>query len=87
MTVLSIGIRKYETICDLEEVFKSFGDKQPTDSEFLDARLADLAVAANHNFRQNNRVANMLELASISLTLAVLLQLILFLFVIVRLGR
>jgi hypothetical protein len=73
-TVAAIQIRRFEGICDLEEEIEAFGSTPPSDSEFLDQRLIDLAVATNWNSRQNERIALTLRVASLLLFVAVLLQ-------------
>lgn len=62
LTVLATRIRKYEGICDLEEVYQS--NEGETDEDFLENRLTDLAVATNRNSDENNKVATLLQWAS-----------------------
>lgn len=75
-TILAVRIRSYEGIADPEEIIKGYIDDEPTDSDFLDARIADLAVATNRNSEINNRVANWLAAASWLLVLGLLLHLV-----------
>lgn len=75
-TLMAIQIRSYEGIADPEEIIKGYKDKEPTDSDFLDERIADLAVATNRNSEINNRVANWLVVASWLLVFGLLLHLI-----------
>jgi hypothetical protein len=63
--VLAISIRAYEGVYDPERVIKSFGAQPPTDSEFLDDRIVDLAVATNRTSAQNDSTANWLKTAII----------------------
>jgi hypothetical protein len=84
LTVLATRIRSYEGICDPKKVLLSFGEATPTDEDFLDARIADLAVATNHNDQQNNKVGTYLEIASWLLFLAVLLQLTVFILAVIN---
>lgn len=76
-TLMAIRIRSYEALADPEEIIKGFADEEPTDSDFLDARIADLAVATNQNSKINNCVANWLEAASWLLVAGLLLHLVL----------
>jgi len=83
-TIAAMSIRKYERICDLEEVIKSFGESPPKDNDILDDWLVHLAVATNRNALQNNRVATLLQCASGLIFMAVFLQLGIFLFAVVK---
>ena len=78
LTVRAVDIRKYEGICDPEEVIEGFGKTPPTDEDFLDHRIGDLAVATNRNSAQNNRVARLLQWAARVIFVAVLLQVLVF---------
>ena len=75
MTILAVAIRNYEGVCDPVEVIDGFGDAPPSDSDFLDDRIAELAVATNLNFAQNNRTANLLSWAVVLLFIGVALYL------------
>jgi hypothetical protein len=79
LTALALNIRDYEAICDPEEVIEAFGESQPSDEEFLDDRIIDLAVATNRNSRQNNRVAGLLQWAARVICCCVALQAVLLL--------
>ena len=81
-TVLALGIREYEGICDPKKVIASFGPAPPSDEDFLDKRIVDLAVATNRNSAQNNRVATLLQWSARVIFVAVLLQLVIFCFAI-----
>jgi len=78
LTVRAMGIRDYEGICDLNEIIEGFGKTPPSDEEFLDDRLVDLAVATNRNSLQNDRVAGLLQWAARLIAFAVILQVIVF---------
>lgn len=78
LTVLAVGIRTYEGIFDPEKEIESLGKTPPSDSEFLDRRLVDLAVATNRNSVQNDKVASALQWAARSISVAVLLQFAIF---------
>ena len=74
-TIAAMSIRKYERVCDLEAIIRSFGESPPKDSDFLDETLVNLAVATNRNALQNNRVGTLLQWASVLIFIAVLMQL------------
>jgi len=78
LTVKAVDIRKYEGICDPEKVIYGFGEAPPTDEDFLDERVVDLAVATNRNSAQNDRVARLLKWAARVISVAVLLQVLVF---------
>jgi len=77
-TVNAMRVRVFEGICDPEEVIKEFGENATTDDDFRDDRIADLAVATNRNFAQNNRIASSLSWASTFILLAGIIQFCIF---------
>ena len=79
-TVFAMGIRTYEGVFDPEVEIRSYrGKPKPlTDDEFLDRRIADLAVATNRNTRVNNKIANTLRWAGILILLGITVQLAIF---------
>jgi hypothetical protein len=77
-TIIAMRVRTFEGICDPEEVIASFGASPPSDDDFRDDRIADLAVATNRNFDQNNKIARNLSWASFFVFLAALIQFSLF---------
>ena len=79
LTVLATRIRAYEAPTDLQELLESFGSS-PTDSDFLDDRLADLAVATDRNSIANDKVANLLTYAGILLFSAVAVHFVTFVY-------
>jgi hypothetical protein len=81
LCVVAIRIRAYEGIADPEEIIDNFGDFAPTDADFFDDRIIDLAVATNLNFDQNERTANFLSWASVFLFIAIALFVVDFVFV------
>jgi len=83
-TVASARIRNYERIADPEKIIRLLGESAPTDEDFLDARLIDLAVATNRNAIQNNRVALMLRYASTFIFIGVVLQIAILFLAIVK---
>jgi hypothetical protein len=84
LTTLALGIRDYEGVCDPEKVIQGFRASPPSDEDFLDARIVDLAVATNRNSRQNNKVARLLQWAARIIFCTVLLQAAVFLTAIVH---
>jgi hypothetical protein len=78
LTVLAVSIHVFEGVCDPEEVIHSFGESPPSDEDFLDDRIVDLAVATNRNSRQNERVAGFLQWAARLIFLGAFLQVIVF---------
>jgi hypothetical protein len=67
-------------------ILESFSQQRPTDPDFLDKRLADLAVATNRNSRQNGKVANALQGAGVLIFLAILIQMAVFVVAIKNVG-
>lgn len=67
LTILSLRMLPYEAIFSPKQVINKFGETPPEDSDFLDDRIADLAVATEKNRKQNNRRANDLQWAGICL--------------------
>ena len=78
LAICAMGIRKYEGVFDPEAEIKSFGRNPPTDEDFLDKRIVDLAVASNRNNKVNNRIAGYLHYSGTMVFLAVCLQLVVF---------
>lgn len=85
LTIMATRIRSYEGVNDLENIIKSLASTVPSDEEFLDMCLIDLAVATNRNSLINNKVAAMLQWASYLLFLAVASQLTVFLWALLKL--
>jgi len=81
--VFGVLIRRYEGVADPETIIKNFGDTAPTNEDFYDDRIADYTVAANRNAAANNNTARWLSLSGLFLTLAMVLLLGLFAFVMV----
>jgi|SRR5579864_5984312 len=73
-TIIAMRVRTFEGICDPEEVIESFGTSPPSDDDFRDDRIADLAVATNRNCDQNNKIARSLSCASFFILVAALIQ-------------
>ncbi len=77
-TIASVAIRNYEGASDPLEIINEFGDVAPSDADFLDDRLVDLAVATNRNSIQNNRTAMLLQMSVALLFLGAVLHLCVF---------
>jgi hypothetical protein len=77
-TVIAMRIRTFEGICNPEEVIQRFGPTPPSDDDFRDDRITDLAVATNRNSSQNDAIARTLSLASLFILFAGIIQFILF---------
>lgn len=86
-TMFAIRVRSFEGICDPEEVIDKYGEVAPSDTDFLDDRIADLAVATNRNSNQNDRIAENLALALVLLFVAGAIQFVLLLIAILALKR
>jgi hypothetical protein len=80
-TVLGMRIRNYEGASDLDEIVDSFGAAPPTDSDFIDERLVDLAVATRRNSDVNDSVARYLTISAWLTLSAVAFHFIVFLWV------
>jgi hypothetical protein len=78
LVICAMGIRKYEGVFDPKAEIQSLGEKAPTDEEFLDKRIVDLAVATTRNSKVNNRKAIYLQYSGILVFVAVCLQLVVF---------
>lgn len=78
LTILAIKIRHYEGISEPEDILAEIGDAPPTDEEFFEDRIVDLAVATKRNVEQNNKNAELLNWASIALAGGVGLHLVIF---------
>ena len=76
--IYSILIREYEAITDPEELIASLGKQPPTDDDFFDDRIVDMAVATNRNSGQNDRAANALQVAGWLMAVGVVLHVIVF---------
>jgi hypothetical protein len=50
----ALRIRAYEAVNDPIEIINSFQGDGPSDAEFFEDRIADYAVAASRNLKENN---------------------------------
>ena len=67
LIILSLGIYPHEGLCDPKDVIEKFGTTPPTDSDFRDDRLADIAVATERNSAINDRRARFLTAAAFAM--------------------
>jgi hypothetical protein len=74
--VISLGVYPYETAFDPQVDFiDTLGPAPPTDEDFFDDRIADVAVACTRNVEQNEIRARHLQRASYALLAGVVLGL------------
>jgi hypothetical protein len=76
--IFSVRVKNYEALANPEELIDSFPSGPISDEEFLDNRIADLAVATNRNSRQNDSAANAVTIAGWLLLFGVVLQALIF---------
>lgn len=76
--IFSVRIKAYEGLADPEEVIRSFPSGPISDEEFLDDRIAELAVVTNRNSRQNDSAAHAVTFAGWLLLFGVALQALIF---------
>jgi hypothetical protein len=74
LLLLALGIYKYEQLCNPRQVIEGFGSGPPSNDEFLDDRLVDIAVACDRNHKQNDRRASFIYVASIILLIGIILS-------------
>lgn len=77
LTVFALGIYKYEYLNDPEELIKKFGNHAPSNEEFFDDRIVDLAVATNRNKNQNDKRSIFLKYSMYTMVGGVLLHIVL----------
>jgi hypothetical protein len=87
LCVLGVQIRTYEGITEPRDVLQSYGEVQPTDGEFFDARIADFMVATERNSVQNDRVATYLALSGGAIALAMIIQIGIIVYLAITGGR
>lgn len=63
LSLLATQISNFEAPTDPSEIFETFGETPPKDSEFFDDRIADYSVAYEKNSAVNDKNANLLLLA------------------------
>ena len=81
--VIAIGIYRNEKPSNPREMILALKDYVPTDDEFRDERIVDLAVATDRNSKNNDLRAKRLQVSSYLLILGILGQaLFLYLYVI-----
>ena len=62
--VFSLGILKYEGICNIKRELLNFPKSGKPDQEVFEDRLADFAVSNDRNIKLNNQRATFLKIAS-----------------------
>lgn len=72
--VLAMGIYKYVYPTDPKTVVEGIDQRWPSDAEFFDARIAELAAAFKTNQPVNERRANYLKFASFCMLAGIGLQ-------------
>ncbi len=71
LILLSLGIYQQERLFHPIKLIQSMGDKPPTDEDFLDDRIVDIAVAHSRNLRVNYQRAKLLRVASVLMVVGV----------------
>jgi hypothetical protein len=79
LVILALGIYKYHAVADPVQIIEAYGPTQPTDSDFWDERIANLAVVTHENIPRNNKRAKLLYRATIFLFLAAVQHVVFFL--------
>ena len=74
LVIFAIGIYCYSFPTDPKNVIFGFGEKQPTDEEFFDARIVEFAVAFHANSSVNEKRASLLKYATWLMLLGVACQ-------------
>lgn len=70
--ILSMGIYQYEGVFDPQEELEKVGNNYPTDDEFREERIVDLAVATSRNCEINEKRAKHLQNASYAMLAGVI---------------
>jgi hypothetical protein len=74
LSIVAVGVFRYEKINSPENIISSFGDVSPSDPEFFDDRIIDLTVACNRNSKRNDQRAKLLFWASFFILLGLSLH-------------
>ncbi len=74
-TLVALVVRDYERPFDPEEVIKKELGSRVSEEEFLDSRIADLAVATNRNSKVSDGIATWLIVSASFLVVAALAHL------------
>jgi hypothetical protein len=77
-TLLATRIQDYEGPANLKKIIKSMDSAPQSDSDFLDDRLVDYAVAAERNSEANDKTANWLTMTGWTLFAAISLHFLTF---------
>ncbi|MBI1901719.1 MAG: hypothetical protein HYS13_11495 [Planctomycetia bacterium] len=73
LIVLSLALYPYETMFDPDEYVENLGPEPPDDEDFLDDRIADIAVACRRNVANNDRRAGHLDRALYAMFVGIVL--------------
>lgn len=71
--LLATWAYSYQALCRPAEYIENLGTAPPTDGEFLDDRIVDIAYAWDVNSAVNNRKGRFLQVASIGMLFGVIL--------------
>ena len=71
--MLATWAYSYQALCRPAEYIEDLGNVPPTDAEFLDDRIVDIAYAWDVNSAINNRKGHFLQVASIGMLFGVIL--------------
>ena len=77
LSVLSLGIFKYEGLCDLKKEIEEKGLESMEEDDFFGNRLADLAVSFDRNSDQNDKRAKLLSWASYLIIVGIIFHMVL----------
>jgi len=64
LVIFALRVRQFEAVNDGVDIVNGYGDSEPEDEEFFDARVVDYAVASSRNRKFNNETAILLAWAS-----------------------
>jgi hypothetical protein len=81
LCLMVLQVRDFEGVADPEEIIEGFSAQPPLDAEFRDDRIADFAVATNHNAHINSANGSRLLLAGWLMFAALMYQMYLLLHV------
>ena len=79
LCLVVLQVRDFEGVADPEEIIAGFSAQPPVDADFRDDRIADFAVATNHNARINSANGSRLLIAGWLMFAALIYQMYLLL--------
>lgn len=74
LLLFALGIYRYTYPSNLKSVIEEYGAEPPTDSEFLDMRMAELAAAFSFNLGVDENRASFLKYASWGMLVGMVFQ-------------